>query len=95
MAILVRKGTLNAGQEVPNEDLFAVAQREFEEGFGFEPTGDFVQLSPVKQKAGKTYHAWAFEEERPIRLDEDTRYHDLGTDKRQQGYVRRNRHADG
>jgi hypothetical protein len=28
-------------------------------------------------------------------LDEDTRYHDLGTDIRQQGYVRRHKRADG
>jgi predicted NUDIX family NTP pyrophosphohydrolase len=49
------------GEPAPDEDLFVVAQREFEEELGFKATGDFVQLSPVKQKAGKVVHAWAFE----------------------------------
>ena len=49
------------GEPGPDEDLFVVAQREFEEELGFKATGDFVQLSPVKQKAGKVVHAWAFE----------------------------------
>jgi len=49
------------GEPAPNEDLFVVAKREFQEELGFEATGDFVQLSPVKQKAGKVVHAWAFE----------------------------------
>jgi predicted NUDIX family NTP pyrophosphohydrolase len=49
------------GEPAPDEDLFAVAQREFEEELGFMATGDFVQLSPVKQKAGKVVHVWAFE----------------------------------
>jgi predicted NUDIX family NTP pyrophosphohydrolase len=41
--------------------LFAVAQREFEEELGIKPEGEFIQLSPVKQKGGKVVHAWAFE----------------------------------
>jgi len=49
------------GEPEPGEDLFAVAQREFEEEVGFKPTGEFVPLSPVKQKGGKVVHAWAFE----------------------------------
>jgi predicted NUDIX family NTP pyrophosphohydrolase len=38
------------GEPKSDEDLFVVAEREFQEELGFEPTGDFVQLSPVKQK---------------------------------------------
>jgi predicted NUDIX family NTP pyrophosphohydrolase len=49
------------GEPAPDEDLFDVAQREFHEELGFQPTGDFVQLTPVKQRAGKVVHAWAFE----------------------------------
>ena len=49
------------GEPAPGEDLFVVAQREFAEELGFEPNGEFVRLSPVKQKAGKVVHAWAFE----------------------------------
>jgi predicted NUDIX family NTP pyrophosphohydrolase len=75
--------------------LFVAAKREFEEELGFEPTGDIVQFLPVKQKAGEVVHAWAFEDERPICLDEDTRYHDLRTDVRQQGNAGRHKHADG
>jgi predicted NUDIX family NTP pyrophosphohydrolase len=48
------------GEAEPGEDLLAVAQREFEEELGFEPTGDFTELAPVKQKGGKIVHAWAF-----------------------------------
>jgi len=49
------------GEPSPDEDLFAVAQREFEEEVGFKARGEFVQLSPIKQKGGKVVHAWAFE----------------------------------
>ena len=49
------------GEVEPGEDLLTVARREFEEELGFEPTGEFVELWPVKQKGGKVVHAWAFE----------------------------------
>ncbi|MEJ2677582.1 MAG: NUDIX domain-containing protein [Gemmatimonadota bacterium] len=35
------------------------ARREFQEETGTRPDGDFVALSPVRQKGGKTVHAWA------------------------------------
>ena len=52
----VPKGELHAG-EAP----LAAAQREFEEELGFKPAGNWIELSPVKQKSGKTVLAWAFE----------------------------------
>jgi predicted NUDIX family NTP pyrophosphohydrolase len=50
----IPKGEIQAG-EAP----LAAAQREFEEELGFAPQGEFIPLSPVKQKAGKLIHAWA------------------------------------
>lgn len=49
------------GEIEPDEDLLAAAQREFEEELGFKPTGPFHPLTPIKQKGGKTVHAWACE----------------------------------
>jgi len=53
--------TIPKGLANPGEDLLAAARREFEEETGFQPAGDFVALTPVKQKGGKIVHAWAFE----------------------------------
>jgi len=44
-----------------DEDLLSTAIREFKEETGIEPTGEFTSLGWVKQKSGKTIHAWAFE----------------------------------
>lgn len=49
------------GEVVEGEDLLACAKREFEEELGFTPSGSFRPLSQVKQKGGKTVHAWCFE----------------------------------
>src|SRR3954454_21547 len=49
------------GEPSPGEDLLATAKREFAEEIGFTPSGSFVPLTPVKQKGGKTVHAWAVE----------------------------------
>jgi predicted NUDIX family NTP pyrophosphohydrolase len=35
--------------------------REFEEETGIKPAGDFLPLGSIRQKAGKTVHAWAWE----------------------------------
>ena len=43
------------------DDLLAGAQREFGEETGFESHGPFLPLTAVKQKSGKTVHAFAFE----------------------------------
>ena len=48
------------GEPAPDEDLLAAAKREFHEETGIEPTGEFIPLAPIKQKGGKTVHAWAF-----------------------------------
>jgi len=48
------------GEPDPGEDLFATAQREFEEETGLKPAGPFHALQPIQQKGGKIVHAWAF-----------------------------------
>lgn len=52
----IPKGAVEAG-----EDLLAAAIREFVEETGITPTPPFVPLGSVRQKAGKTIHAWAWE----------------------------------
>ena len=49
------------GEVEPGEDPLAAAVREFGEEIGAVPTGPYLALTPVKQKGGKTVHAWAFE----------------------------------
>ena len=54
----IPKGVLDAGEDDP----FATAKREFEEELGAKPdASDFIPLGEVRQKAGKTVIAWAFE----------------------------------
>jgi predicted NUDIX family NTP pyrophosphohydrolase len=48
------------GELADGEEPLAGAQREFEEETGMKPEGDFLPLGSVKQKSGKTVHAWAF-----------------------------------
>src|SRR4051812_29939121 len=52
----IPKGEVNEGEEP-----LTTAQREFHEELGFTPTGPFQPLGSIKQKAGKTVHAWAFQ----------------------------------
>lgn len=49
------------GEVGTDEVLLEAAKREFQEETGIVPTGPFRALTPVKQKAGKIVHAWAFE----------------------------------
>src|SRR5262245_1244150 len=49
------------GEVEENEELFATAQREFQEETGIKPHGTFIPLGDVTQKSGKIVHAWAFE----------------------------------
>jgi predicted NUDIX family NTP pyrophosphohydrolase len=49
------------GEIEPGEDPLAAARREFAEELGTAPAGPFAPLGNVKQKAGKTVHAWAAE----------------------------------
>ncbi len=52
--------TVPKGEIQPGEDPLLAARREFEEELGFKPEGDFMPLTPVKQKSGKLVRAWAF-----------------------------------
>ena len=53
--------TIPKGLVGEDEDLLAAARREFYEETGIEPRGPFVALGEIRQKAGKTVHAWAWE----------------------------------
>jgi predicted NUDIX family NTP pyrophosphohydrolase len=52
----IPKGEIDEG-----EDPLAAGQREFEEETGCRPEGNFIPLSPITQKGGKTVLAWAIE----------------------------------
>ena len=53
--------TIPKGEIQPGEDPLIAAKREFEEELGFKPQGQFIELTPIKQKGGKVVRAWAFE----------------------------------
>ena len=63
--------TIPKGEIEPGEELFVTALREFCEETGLLATGPFLPLESIKQKGGKTVHAWAFagdwDESQPIR----------------------------
>lgn len=48
------------GEPVGGEELLAAAIREFTEETGIAPAGEMVPLGSVRQRGGKTVHAWAF-----------------------------------
>jgi predicted NUDIX family NTP pyrophosphohydrolase len=52
--------TIPKGLAEPGADLLTTARREFTEETNFAAAGEFIELTPVKQKSGKTVHAWAF-----------------------------------
>jgi len=45
----------------PGDDLLAAARRELAEETSFIADGEFLALAPVRQKTGKTVHAFAVE----------------------------------
>jgi predicted NUDIX family NTP pyrophosphohydrolase len=47
--------------EFTEEEPLAAARREFFEETGFTASGDFLELTPIKQKGGKLVFAWALE----------------------------------
>jgi len=53
--------TIPKGVAEPGANLLATARREFSEETNFAADGDFIGLTPVRQKSGKTVHAWALE----------------------------------
>lgn len=57
--------TIPKGEATDGEDLLTRAQIEFEEEIGIKPSGNFLSLGSIKQKGGKTVHAWAFEGDLP------------------------------
>ena len=57
--------TIPKGEAGEGEDLRARAKIEFEEELGFTPAENWIELGSVKQKGGKTVHAWAFEGDLP------------------------------
>jgi len=52
--------TIPKGEIAPDENGLEAAIREFVEETGITPNGNFIPLGTVKQKSGKTVHAWAF-----------------------------------
>ena len=57
--------TIPKGEVSPGEDLLTRAQIEFEEEIGVRPSGGWIPLGSIKQKGGKTVHAWAVEGDLP------------------------------
>jgi len=53
--------TIPKGQVDEGEKPLAAAQRETREELGFCPEGEFIELKPSKQKAGKLVLAWGVE----------------------------------
>ncbi|WP_276504223.1 NUDIX domain-containing protein [Terrimonas pollutisoli] len=51
------------GEFEAEEDPLSAAQRELEEETGIKAEGNFIELTPVKQKNGKLVYAWALEKE--------------------------------
>ena len=51
------------GEPGKDEDLLQAAKREFEEETGFNVSGKFIELTPIKQKSGKQVHVWALEKD--------------------------------
>ena len=54
--------TIPKGELNKNEDPFDAAIREMNEETGVTLKGEFIELTPVKQKAGKLVYAWAKEQ---------------------------------
>lgn len=53
--------TIPKGLVAEDEELLDAARREFEEETGIVPQEPFLPLGSIRQKAGKTVHAWAWE----------------------------------
>jgi predicted NUDIX family NTP pyrophosphohydrolase len=59
--------TIPKGEIEPDEDFLATARREFNEEVGIEigPAGPLIELGSIRQKGGKTVHAWGVEQSCP------------------------------
>ena len=51
------------GEFAEDEDALKAAIRELKEETGFEITGEYIPLQPIRQKGGKLVHAWAVEKD--------------------------------
>ena len=49
------------GEFTDDEKPLDAAKREFQEELGINFTGEFIPLTPIKQKSGKIVYAWALE----------------------------------
>ena len=49
------------GEFSDSEDGLHAAKRELEEETGIKATGNFIELTPAKQRSGKMVYAWAHE----------------------------------
>lgn len=47
------------GEFEENEDPLDAAKREVQEELGIKVQGEFIELTPVKQKSGKLIYAWS------------------------------------
>ena len=61
--------TIPKGEVQPGEDLLTRARLEFEEETGEKVSGNFIPLGSIKQKGGKTVHAWAVEGDLPDKFE--------------------------
>jgi predicted NUDIX family NTP pyrophosphohydrolase len=52
--------TIPKGEAIEGEDLLERAKIEFKEELGVAASGSWIDLGSVRQKGGKTVHAWAF-----------------------------------
>lgn len=60
--------SITKGEFTGEEPPLSAAIREFKEETGILLTGDFIELTPVKQKGGKMVYGWALEGD----MDADT-----------------------
>lgn len=51
------------GEFDDDEDPLAAAIRETEEETGLKASGEFIELTPLKQKSGKLVYAWALQKD--------------------------------
>jgi len=51
------------GEFEPGEDPLDAAKREIVEETGLAVSGDFLELTPVRQKSGKWVYAWALQKD--------------------------------
>ncbi len=61
--------TIPKGEAGPGEDLLTRARIEVEEEIGIKPSGNWIPLGSIKQKGGKTVHAWAVEGDLPEQFE--------------------------